>query len=85
MTEKVNTTKKESLPYVTFALISECVLNYKTGLLNSRYGSPFAMLRKTHPELELPTNKKKALKRIYEALNETYRLPDTLIKIQDKL
>lgn len=75
---------KLSLPYVTFALISECVLNYKTGLIN-RNGSPFAQLKKFHPELELPANKKKALKRIYEALNENYRLPETLIKIQDKL
>jgi hypothetical protein len=76
--------KKQSLPYVTFALISECVLNFKTGLVN-RNGSPFAQLRKLHPELELPTNKKKALKRIYEGLKETYRLPESLVKIQESL
>ena len=41
-----------------FAIISECVLNYRTGLIN-RQGSPFAQFKKVFPEC--PKNKKDAI------------------------
>lgn len=54
-----------------FMIISECVLNYKTGLKHSRAGSPFAQLRKQLPEC--PRDKKQAIIWLDEV---TKNLPD---------
>lgn len=76
---------KIQLPLATFSLISECVINYRTGLTHSRYGSPFRKLGEVHPELELPSRKEKAILKIYDSLNENYRLPRSFLKLVDEL
>ena len=65
---------KLSLPIQTFSLINECALCFNTGLIN-RKGSPFAQLRRMHPELGLPTKRETAIITIHDKLVDNYRLP----------
>ena len=65
---------KQSLPIQTFALVNECALCFNTGLIN-RKGSPFAQLRRLHPELGLPTKREDAILAIHDRLDANYRLP----------
>lgn len=56
-----------------FAIISECVLNYRTGLVN-RQGSPFAQFRKVFPEC--PKSKKDAILWINDLFTDGNLSPD---------
>lgn len=82
---------KERLHIQTFALIQGCALNYRTGLV-TRQGSPFTMLAKLHPELELKTDsrgtvrdRRKAILQIHEMLHQNYELPGTFLTLIEEL